>query len=72
MFTAGIGEHSPWVRSRVMQAMAWTGLDIDEAANEAGGPRLTKEGSAVSAWRIPTDEEAVLARHARDVVLPAR
>jgi acetate kinase len=36
---------------------------LDEAANEAGGPRISREGSKVSAWIIPTDEELMIARH---------
>jgi hypothetical protein len=31
--------------------------------NARHGPRITRIGSAVSAWVIPTDEELVIARH---------
>lgn len=70
VFTAGIGEHSAEIRARVARAMAWTGLEVDEAANAAGGPLLSKDGSRVSAWVVPTDEEAMLARHARALLAP--
>ena len=36
---------------------------LDAAANAAGGPRISTEGSRVSAWVIPTDEESMIARH---------
>jgi acetate kinase len=63
VFTAGIGEHSPEIRARICRQAAWLGLQLDNAANRAGGPRITAPGSAVSAWVIPTDEELMIARH---------
>jgi acetate kinase len=64
VFTAGIGEHSAEIRARVAAALAWTGLELDGAANAAGAVRLSTPASRVSAWRIETDEEAMLAAHA--------
>jgi acetate kinase len=63
VFTAGIGERSPVVRARVCQAAAWLGLDLDAEANARHGPRISRAGSRVSAWVIPTDEELMIARH---------
>jgi acetate kinase len=63
VFTAGIGENSAPIRERVCEASAWLGLALDPVANARGGPRITRAGSAVSAWVIPTDEERVIARH---------
>jgi len=63
VFTAGIGEHSALVRERVCRAAAWLGVDLDERANEAGGPRLSTPGSRVSVWVIPTNEELMIASH---------
>ena len=63
VFTAGIGENSPEIRARICEASAWLGVDLDPAANEARGPRISKPGSKVSAWVIPTNEELVIARH---------
>ena len=63
VFTAGIGENSAEIRARVCQASAWLGVDLDEAANQKKGPRITRAGSKVSAWVIPTNEELVIARH---------
>ncbi len=63
VFTAGIGENSAAVRARIAAASAWLGIDLDPAANGAGGPRLSRSGSKVSAWMIPTDEELMIARH---------
>jgi acetate kinase len=55
VFTAGIGEHAAEIRRRVCEQSAWLGVDLDEAANAAGGPRITTAGSSASAWaREPT------------------
>jgi acetate kinase len=63
VFTAGIGENSAEIRARIGAASAWIGLEFDAAANAAGGPRISRPGSRVSAWVIPTNEELMIARH---------
>jgi acetate kinase len=63
VFTAGIGERSPEIRERVLRRLGWLGFVLDEAANQAAGPRLTRAESPRSAYVIPTDEEIVIARH---------
>jgi len=63
VFTAGIGEHSVIIRQRICQEAAWLGLRVDETANAAGGPVISKADSSVSAWVIPTNEELVIAEH---------
>lgn len=68
VFTAGIGEHSPEIRSRVCEAMAWMGLVLDEDANARGGPCISATASRVHAWVIATDEERTIAFHAREVL----
>jgi hypothetical protein len=63
VFTAGIGENSPEIRSRICAASAWLGIDMDPDANRARVPRISRSGSRVSAWVIPTNEELIIARH---------
>jgi acetate kinase len=63
VFTAGIGENSPAIRRRICEASAWLGIRIDRAANERGASCISSADSAVSAWRIPTNEELMIARH---------
>jgi acetate kinase len=65
VFTAGIGENSATIRERVCRDAGWLGVELDEAANAAGGPCITTSGSRVSAWVIPTNEELMIARHTR-------
>jgi acetate kinase len=63
VFTAGIGERSAAVREAVCRQIAWLGVDLDAAANAAGGPRISTPSSRVAAWVIPTNEELMIARH---------
>ena len=63
VFTAGIGERSPEIRQRVCARAGWLGIALDEAANRAGGPRISDLGSRVAVFAIPTDEEQMIARH---------
>lgn len=68
VFTAGIGERSPEIRERVCRRAAWLGVEIDEAANRAGGPRISTTHSKVAVYAIPTDEEQMIARHTLDLL----
>jgi acetate kinase len=68
VFTGGIGENAASIRARVCRAAAWLGVDLDEEANESGGPRLTRPDSRVAAWVIPTNEELMIAQHTRRVL----
>jgi acetate kinase len=63
VFTAGIGENSAEIRSRICEASAWLGIELDPDANSRNGPRISHAGSRVSAWMIPTNEELMIARH---------
>ncbi len=65
VFTAGIGENSALVRERVCRDASWLGIELDPQANRTGAGRITTTASAVTAWVIPTDEEAVIAEHTR-------
>ena len=68
VFTAGIGEHAAPVRAKILQHCAWLGVDIDATANDENQHRLTTPESLVSAWVIPTDEEAEIARDTADLL----
>lgn len=63
IFTGGIGENSAVIRAAIAARMDWLGLALDTTANQAGHITISAASSAVQAWVIPTDEEAVIARH---------
>jgi acetate kinase len=72
VFTAGIGERSAEIRERVCERAAWLGIALDPAANRAGGPRISADGSRVAVYAIPTDEEQMIARHTLAVLRGAQ
>jgi acetate kinase len=68
VFTGGVGENSAQIRERVCRGAAWLGVALDEAANQRGGPRISTAASATAAWVVPTNEELMIARHARRAI----
>ena len=68
VFTAGVGENAAPVRSAICGACSWLGLDLDEAANREHKERISAPGSRVAAYVIKTDENLMIARHARGLV----
>jgi acetate kinase len=69
VFTAGIGEHADRIRARVCQEAQWLGVQLNDQANRAGGPKISTDTSAVSVWVIPTDEDLMIARHRKESIL---
>jgi acetate kinase len=69
VFTAGVGEHAPAVRERVCARLDWLGASLDAAANARGDPCISAPASRLALWAVPTDEEQVIARQTRDLVL---
>jgi acetate kinase len=63
VFTAGIGENAPAIREAVAERLAWLGFDFDQEANSSGKLLISRAGSRVSCYVIPTDEELMIARH---------
>lgn len=68
VFTAGIGERSSPVRSRVAEKLAWLGVTIDEEANAANAAKISAEASRIPVYVIPTDEERMIALHTRNAL----
>ena len=64
VFTAGIGENSPIVRKMVLERLSYLGIELDEENNNKRGDavEITKPGSKVRAFVIPTNEELVIAQ----------
>jgi acetate kinase len=68
VFTAGIGENSAPIRSRIGEASRWLGVELDPQANASHGPRISRPDSRVPAWVVRTDEELMIARHTAQVL----
>lgn len=63
VFTAGIGENSAELRERICRDAAWLGLQFDADANRLRSVRISRAGSPVGAFVVPTNEELMIARH---------
>ena len=64
-FTAGIGENDDYVRQEVCKYLGYLGVDFDFEVNtglRGKEAELTKEGSKVKVFVIPTNEELAIAR----------
>jgi acetate kinase len=69
IFTAGIGEHSAAMRSRICRRLAFLGVTLDEPLNRA--PRTDDRrisSGRVGVWVIPTNEELQIARMTYEAV----
>lgn len=71
VFTAGIGEHAPAIRTAICARLGWLGIEIDEDANEARAQCISRLTSRVRVYVVPTDEERILAEHALILLHPA-
>ena len=69
VFTAGVGENAAPIRSAICRACAWLGLELDEGANKEHSKRISTPNSRVGAYVIKTDENLMIARHARALVV---
>ena len=69
-FTAGIGENSGFVRSKVCAYLGYLGVTIDEDANSQRGDDMTisTPDSKVTVCVIPTNEELMIARDTKELV----
>jgi acetate kinase len=65
VFSGGIGEHAPEVRSRICAGMEWTGLTLDRSRNADVVGRegnISPDGARCPVYVIPADEERVIAQ----------
>ncbi len=70
VFTAGIGENSPEVRSAAAERLGWLGVRIDEALNRASGDRDISAASSVRVVVVQTQEEREIARETMKLTAP--
>ena len=71
IFTAGIGENSPYIRKLVCDKLSGIGILIDEAKNSVRASDfldVTAEGSTAKIFAIPTNEELVIARDTIEII----
>ncbi len=71
VFTAGVGENQEDLRERVMDNLAWAGVKFDRKKNlnlpRGTAEELSTKGSKIKVFRIPTNEELLIARDTKRV-----
>ena len=72
VFTAGIGEHAPEIRSRALTNMGFLGIEVDLEKNEShnigDGMEISKPTSKVKVVVIPTNEELMIAKETLELI----
>jgi acetate kinase len=68
VFTGGIGENSSTIRAAVCANLDWFGIQLDPLRNDEakGEVPIHAHNSRVQIWIMPTNEELIVARQARD------
>jgi acetate kinase len=62
IFSGGIGENSPPIRSRICAGLEFLGVELDQDKNAANAWVISAGQSPVSVRVIPTDEEWMIAK----------
>jgi len=73
VFTAGIGENSPYIRRSICSKLNGIGIKINETVNAVRVSEfldITANDSIAKVFTIPTDEELVIARDTIEIVEP--
>lgn len=70
VFTAGVGENSPYVREKVCEYLGFLGVKIDRQLNNVKGVEriISTPDSKVAVLIVPTNEELIIARDTRYIV----
>ncbi len=71
VFTAGIGENAFRIREKVCEGLEYLGIEfsIDENnTRKSGVQELSKANSKVKVFKIPTQEEYMIAKEAKAIL----
>lgn len=70
VFTGGIGENGTEVRAAVCRGLEGLGISLDAEANRLAGGEAAIHAAAsrTQVWVVPTNEELVVARQARELL----
>ena len=70
VFTAGIGEHSPWIRQRICDYLGCLGILLESAENNTcqNCSKISAAESDIPVWVIPANEELIIAQDTEALV----
>src|SRR5690554_6828749 len=74
IFTAGMGEHSPFLRKNICEGLKALGVEADDNLNENSQNVFSfhKETSRIQLWKVSTDEELDIARQTKECISKAK
>ena len=70
VFTAGIGENADMIREGCLKNLEFLGVYLDKERNKQNGEiaEISKEGSKVKVFVIPTNEELMIAKETMELL----
>ncbi|MGB3975286.1 MAG: acetate kinase [bacterium] len=71
VFTGGVGENNPIIRTKTLEGLEFLGIELDQSLNESIQSPIISKGS-VKVMVIATNEELVIAREAKKLVMEVR
>lgn len=71
VFTAGLGENAPATRLDICKGLEFLGINVDAEKNNVRGKAVdvSAENATVKVFVIPTDEELMIARDTKEIVV---
>jgi acetate kinase len=69
VFTGGIGENSATIRTRICAPLGFLGIRLDRSLNEGNSAVISMPDSPVTVRVVKTNEELMIARHTRDILM---
>jgi acetate kinase len=72
VFTGGIGERAATVRAGICRGLEFLGIELDEGSNGGNAEIISAAGSACIVRVVRTDEDVMIARHTRGILIAAK
>jgi acetate kinase len=70
VFSGGIGENSPAIRSRICKGLGFLGIQLDEKQNMKNSPVISMDNGSAVVRVIKTNEQLMIARIVNDILNP--
>ncbi|HRQ50948.1 MAG TPA: acetate/propionate family kinase [Agriterribacter sp.] len=67
VFSGGIGENAPVIRSRICEGFRYAGVELNEEQNQKNAFQISAKNSTVEVYVVPTDEEVMIAKTTADI-----
>jgi acetate kinase len=69
VFSGGIGENCPVIRTRICEGLEFLGIELEEKRNKSNAPVITKDKGQTAVRVIHTDEEGMIAKMATQILI---